>query len=107
VPNNIYIILEDASTTLPHAAILDTFLSRSPLIPPPPLSAQPHLTLTSLSLSLSLRKESGLPFYDVILNPDLPRGSSNPVSTVQQVKKRFQSGEYDFDYMFFTESDQV
>ena len=53
------------------------------------------------------RNESGLPFYDVILNKDLPRGSSNPVSTVQQVKKRFQSGEYNFDYMFFTESDQV
>eukprot|EP00603_Paraphysomonas_imperforata_P007358 CAMPEP_0114422952 /NCGR_PEP_ID=MMETSP0103-20121206/5885_1 /TAXON_ID=37642 ORGANISM="Paraphysomonas imperforata, Strain PA2" /NCGR_SAMPLE_ID=MMETSP0103 /ASSEMBLY_ACC=CAM_ASM_000201 /LENGTH=371 /DNA_ID=CAMNT_0001591573 /DNA_START=88 /DNA_END=1203 /DNA_ORIENTATION=+ len=53
------------------------------------------------------KNESGLPFFDVILNKDLPRGSSNPVSTVQQVKKRFQSGEYDFDYMFFTESDQV
>lgn len=53
------------------------------------------------------KNESGLPFYDVILNKDLPRGSSNPVSTVQQVKKRFQSGEYNFDYMFFTESDQI
>lgn len=57
------------------------------------------------------REESGLPFYDVILNKDLPKGASNPVSTVQQVKKRFMqpNSEYSrrFDYMFFTESDQV
>jgi len=53
------------------------------------------------------RHESGLPFYDVIYNRNLPKGASNPVSTVQQVKARFLNGTYDFDYMFFTESDQV
>ena len=58
-----------------------------------------------------LREESGLPFFEVILNTNLPKGASNPVSTVQAVKRRFlqEGGEYSqrFDYMFFTESDQV
>jgi hypothetical protein len=52
-------------------------------------------------------KESGLPFYDIILLPDLPKSAGLPVGTTQQVKKRLQSGQYDFDYIFFTESDQI
>lgn len=52
-------------------------------------------------------KESGLPFYDIILIDDLPKSAGLPVGTTQQVKKRLQSGVYDFDYIFFTESDQI
>jgi hypothetical protein len=50
---------------------------------------------------------SGLPFYDVMLMENLPKSASLPVSTVQETKRRITSGIWDFDYMFFTESDQV
>ena len=50
---------------------------------------------------------SGLPFYDVILLSNLPKLAGLPVGTVQAVKERFMDGRYDFDYMYFTESDQV
>ncbi len=54
------------------------------------------------------RHASGLPFYDVILLDNLPKSASLPVGTVQATKKRIQSGYWkDFDYIFFTESDQV
>ncbi len=52
-------------------------------------------------------KESGLPFYDIILIDNLPKSAGLPVGTTQQVKKRLLSGKYDFDYIFFTESDQI
>ena len=52
-------------------------------------------------------KESGLPFYDIILIDNLPKSAGLPVGTTQQVKKRLQSGVYDFDYVMFTESDQI
>ena len=52
-------------------------------------------------------KESGLPFYDIILIDNLPKSAGLPVGTTQQVKKRLQSGAYDFDYIMFTESDQI
>eukprot|EP01041_Mallomonas_annulata_P006623 gene6623-13418_t len=50
---------------------------------------------------------SGLPFYDVILVDNLPKSASLPVATVQQTKLRLQNGTYDFDYVYFTESDQI
>jgi len=50
---------------------------------------------------------SGLPFYDVILASGLPKSASLPVATVQQVKARVADGRYEFDYIFFTESDQL
>ena len=52
-------------------------------------------------------KQSGMPFYDVILMENLPKSASLPVATTQQVKKRLVSGVWDFDYVFFTESDQI
>jgi hypothetical protein len=54
-----------------------------------------------------LRKESGLPFYDIILLPNLPKSAGLPVGTTQQTKLRLQDGRWDFDYVFFTESDQI
>jgi hypothetical protein len=53
------------------------------------------------------RKESGLPFYDIILLPNLPKSAGLPVGTTQQTKLRLQDGRWDFDYVFFTESDQI
>ncbi len=50
---------------------------------------------------------SGLPFYDVLLMENLPKSASLPVSTVQETKRRITSGIWNFDYMFFTESDQA
>lgn len=52
-------------------------------------------------------RESGLPFYDIILISNLPKSAGLPVGTTQQVKKRLESGAYDFDYIMFTESDQI
>ena len=56
---------------------------------------------------LVFRNISGLPFFDVMLNENLPKSASLPVSTVQQAKARLLDGRWDFDYIFFTESDQV
>jgi hypothetical protein len=55
----------------------------------------------------SLREKSGLPFYDILLLDDLPKPASLPVATSLAVKTRILEGSYDFDYFFFTESDQV
>lgn len=55
----------------------------------------------------STRKESGLPFYDFILNDNLPKSAGLPVGTIAETKRRLLSGQWDFDYVFFTESDQI
>lgn len=52
-------------------------------------------------------KSSGLPFYDVMLLENLPKSASIPVATVQETKRRIISGSWNFDYIFFTESDQI
>ena len=51
--------------------------------------------------------DSGLPFFDVMLLRDLPKSASLPVATVQNTKARLLNGTWDFDYIYFTESDQV
>ena len=53
------------------------------------------------------RERSGLPFHDVILLPKLPKAAGLPVGLTQQLKQRLVDGRYDFDYIFFTESDQI
>ena len=53
------------------------------------------------------RYKSGLPLYDVIFAKGLPKVASLPVATSQLVRSRILNGSYDFDYIFFTESDQV
>lgn len=56
----------------------------------------------------SPRVLSGLPFYDVMLLEGLPKSASLPVATVQNTKERMLRGNWtQFEYMFFTESDQV
>ncbi len=50
---------------------------------------------------------SGLPFFDVMVLPGLPKSASLPVGTVQETKRRILNGTWDFDYVFFTESDQI
>ena len=53
------------------------------------------------------RNVSGLPFYDVMVLENLPKSASLPVATSQEAKRRIRSGFWDFDYVFYTESDQV
>lgn len=74
------------------------------------------LSSESLSLSLSLilfylfacRNSSGLPFYDIMLIEGLPKSASLPVASVQTTKARIMNGTWSqFDYIFFTESDQI
>lgn len=71
----------------------------------------PHIVAAVKSVKdqqYALSKEIGLPFYDVMLMPNLPKSASLPVSTVQTTKRRIQSGEWaHFDYVYFTESDQI
>ena len=38
------------------------------------------------------RKESGLPFFEVILLPNLPKSAGLPVGLTQQTKLRLQDG---------------
>lgn len=53
-------------------------------------------------------QSSGLPFYDVMLLENMPKSASIPVATVQETKRRIFNGTWsNFDYVFFTESDQV
>jgi hypothetical protein len=57
-----------------------------------------------------LRYHSNLPFYDIIFLSNLPKSASLPVGTVQATKARILSptGNWShFDYIFFTESDQI
>jgi hypothetical protein len=53
------------------------------------------------------RKESGLPFFDILLITGLPKSASLPVATTQQTKLRLQTGKWNFSYVFFSESDQI
>ena len=52
-------------------------------------------------------KESGLPFYDILLLDNLPKSAGLPVGTTQKVKQKLVNNEWDFKYIFFTESDQI
>ena len=45
--------------------------------------------------------------FEVLLIPDLPKSASLPVATVQAAQSKFLKNEWDFEYMYFTESDQV
>ena len=53
------------------------------------------------------KQQSGLPFYDIILLDNLPKSAGLPVGTMQAVKQKLVSKAWDFDYVFFTESDQI
>lgn len=54
--------------------------------------------------------KSGLPFFDILLNENLPKSAGLPVATTQQTKYRLMHDPVwssAFDYVFFTESDQI
>lgn len=53
------------------------------------------------------KTKSGLPFYDVIFARGLPKVASLPIATSRLVRQRLLNGTYDFDYVYFTESDQI
>ena len=42
-----------------------------------------------------------------MLLENLPKSASLPVATSQETKRRIIAGVWDFDYIFYTESDQV
>jgi hypothetical protein len=42
-----------------------------------------------------------------MLLENLPKSASLPVATSQETKRRIREGIWDFDYIFYTESDQV
>jgi len=52
-------------------------------------------------------RSSGLPVFDVLLNEGLPKSASLPVATVQHTSRKLASGLWDFDFVYYTESDQV
>eukprot|EP01039_Chlorochromonas_danica_P005866 gene5867-6459_t len=54
-----------------------------------------------------VRNVSGLPLYDILLIEGLPKSASLPVATVQTAKEKIINGSWNFDYIFFTESDQI
>ena len=53
------------------------------------------------------RSKSGMPFYDVFHMKGLPKSASLPVATTQEARNRILDGRLDFDYIFYTESDQI
>ena len=65
------------------------------------------VTVTSEKDYRYCRHKSGLPFFDILLLTHLPKVASLPVATSQEVKARLVDGRYDFDHIYFTESDQV
>lgn len=74
----------------------------------------PHIVAAVKSvkdMAYARSSEVGLPFFDVMLMPDLPKSASLPVSTVQWTKRRLhpETGMWRdmFDYVYFTESDQI
>jgi hypothetical protein len=54
-----------------------------------------------------IKNVSKLPFSEIILLRNLPTLSSLPVASVQYTKERLADGRWNFDYIFFTESDQL
>lgn len=51
---------------------------------------------------------SGLPFYQVVLIDNLTNPKLLGVASVLEMQRKFQSQEWShFDWMYFTESDQV
>jgi hypothetical protein len=53
------------------------------------------------------KNKSGLPFYDVMLLDKLPKAAGLPVGTTQMAKDKLRSGEWAFEFIYFTESDQI
>lgn len=54
-----------------------------------------------------LKVDSGLPWFDVVFLEELPSFIALPMGAVQRTKAALRSGVWNFDYMFYTESDQV
>ena len=53
------------------------------------------------------KNKSGMPFYDVFHMKGLPKSAALPVATTQETRRRILDGRLDFDYIFYTESDQI
>jgi hypothetical protein len=53
------------------------------------------------------KEQSNMPFYDVVLMDNLPKSASLPMGTVQYTRRMLLSKTWDFDYVYYTESDQI
>jgi hypothetical protein len=57
------------------------------------------------------RRKSGLPYFDLLLLDKIPNSQALPLATVLKAKEKIQNQDRNkkwyFDYIFFTESDQV
>lgn len=68
----------------------------------------PYVAVSVKSLTdFNYIRSSGLPVFDVLLNEGLPKSASLPVATVQHTRRKLMSGEWQFDFVYYTESDQV
>ena len=69
----------------------------------------PHIVVfvRSLDDATYVKTHSGLPFLDIIVLHHLPKYASLPVGSVQTIQNLLKNGSWDFDYVFFTESDQI
>lgn len=53
------------------------------------------------------KEQSGMPWYDVVLLENLPKSASLPMASVQLTRRMLLSNTWDFDYVYYTESDQI
>jgi hypothetical protein len=53
------------------------------------------------------KENSEMPWFDVVLLENLPKSASLPMATVQYTRRMLLSKKWDFDYVYYTESDQV
>ena len=66
------------------------------------------MSMTMMKMILIYRKQSSnMPVYEILLLENLPKSAALPVGLVQAVKAKFVSKQLDFDFIYYTESDQV
>ncbi len=65
------------------------------------------LTAKSHICFLFRRNHSELPLFEVLLLDTIPTSSSLPLATLQAARLNILEKRWDFDYVYFTESDQV
>jgi hypothetical protein len=68
----------------------------------------PHVVVSVKSeVDAEYVRSSGMPVFDVLLNEGLPKSASLPVATVQHTRRKLLAREWSFDFVYYTESDQI
>lgn len=65
------------------------------------------VTVASVQEKLFLEEKVRLPFYEIVVIDFYNRTDALPAGSVIEAQKRFRSGRWNFDYLFYTESDQI